>query len=172
AVREKRKLMVSTATVALQRQLERDLEKLAVVAPVKFKHKVLKGRARYVCDRDLAHLGGEDEAQASLGLGDAIAPAWTFKPTKQEIATTHRMLEARRRKTWDGDMDSWKDPIPERIRPLITTTGAGCSGQSCQHMVRCPYHAAKRGWVDADVLVVNHALLLADQALGSGALLP
>ena len=169
-----RKLLVSTATVALQSQLERDLQALAAIAPVKFGHRVLKGRARYVCDRNLSLLDGKDLAQANLGFADEPMEAWPFKPETEEVDLVAAMLAARVKGDgcWDGDLDSWPDHVPERLIPLVTTTAPACAGQACRHYHRCPFVVARRGWDDADVLVVNHALLLADAALGGGAVLP
>lgn len=169
-----RKLLVSTATVALQSQLERDLQALAAIAPVKFGHRILKGRARYVCDRNLALLDGKDIAQANLGFADEPMEAWPFKPETEEVDLVAAMLTARVKGDgcWDGDLDSWSDHVPDRLVPLVTTTAPACAGQACRHYHRCPFVVARRGWDDADVLVVNHALLLADAALGGGAVLP
>lgn len=170
----KKKLLVATATVALQSQLERDLQALAAIAPVKFGHRVLKGRARYVCDRNLAMLDGQDQAQAGLGFAEETLEAWPFKPEQDEVALVSSMLAARAKGegSWDGDMDSWPDAVPERVVPLVTTTAPACAGQACRFYHRCPFVVARRGWDEADVLVVNHALLLADAALGGGAVLP
>lgn len=169
-----RKLLVSTATVALQSQLERDLQALAAIAPVKFGHRILKGRARYVCDRNLSLLDGKDLAQANLGFADEPMEAWPFKPETEEVELVAAMLTARVKGDgcWDGDLDSWPDHVSERLIPLVTTTAPACAGQACRHYHRCPFVVARRGWDDADVLVVNHALLLADAALGGGAVLP
>lgn len=171
---ENRKLLVSTATVALQSQLERDLRALVAIAPVKFGHRILKGRARYVCDRNLSLLDGKDQAQTNLGFVDEPMEAWPFKPELEEVDLVAAMLAARVKGegSWDGDLDSWPDHVPERVIPLVTTTAPACAGQACRNYHRCPFVVARRGWDDADVLVVNHALLLADAALGGGAVLP
>lgn len=170
----KKKLLVATATVALQSQLERDLEALEAIAPVKFEHQILKGRARYVCDRNLAMLDGQDQAQAALGFAEDSLEAWPFKPEPEEVALVASMREARSKgaDAWGGDLDAWPDLVPERVVPLVTTTSPACAGQSCRFYHRCPFVVARRGWDEADVLVVNHALLLADAALGGGAVLP
>ena len=169
-----RKLLVATATIALQSQLERDLEALKAIAPVPFTHRVLKGRARYVCDRNLSLLDGKDLAQANLGFGDELAELWPFKPEPAEVDLVAAMLAARGKGegSWDGDLDSWPDQVPDRVVPLVTTTAPACAGKACRHYHRCPFVVARRGWDEADVLVVNHALLLADVALGGGAVLP
>jgi len=172
--RHGKKLIVSTATVALQKQLANDLERLAQIAPVPIKAAVLKGRSRYVCDRNLAHLAGEDTDQLGLDLGgDSAGGHWPFQPTVAEREVVTALRAARSAKDWDGDLDGWRQKITGKIRPLLTTTSKGCAGPSCPYAARCPLLRARRNVFEADVIVTNHALLLADQRQsGGGALLP
>lgn len=169
-----KKLVVSTATVALQQQLAEDLAHLAAIAPEPFKATVLKGRSRYVCDRNLAHLAGEDPDQLGLDLGgDPAGGQWPFVPSDAEREAVASLKAARSGKGWDGDLDGWAHSLPPKLRPLLTTSGKACAGQACPYASRCPLLRARRSVFDADVVVANHALLLADQrSAGGGALLP
>lgn len=173
AKRHEKTLMVATATVALQRQLQQDLDALAKSMPEKLRYRVLKGRSRYVCDRSLASLVGEDPDQMALVLpGEPPAKHWPFRPTAAERKTATAMMEARRAGTWDGDLDGWRGDLSQRLRPLVTTTTQSCAGMACPFVKQCAFFRARAGWAEADILLVNHALLLADQRQGGGAILP
>lgn len=69
AERHGRTLIVSTATVALQQQLAADLAAIAGLGATPVRTAIVKGRARYLCDRNLASLSGEDPDQLGLDLG-------------------------------------------------------------------------------------------------------
>jgi len=174
ARRHKKTLVITTATVALQQQLAADLERIQQIAPWEVRTKVLKGRGRYLCDRNLGQLAGEDPDQLGLDLGtDSVGGQWPFAPNEAEKASVSEMRGTRSSGVWDGDMDLWTGQLSKRMRPLLVTTAKGCAGQSCPHVGRCAVMAARKGVFDADVVVVNHALLLADQRQsGGGALLP
>lgn len=175
ARRHNKTLVVSTATVALQQQLAADLEALRAIAPWEIRTKVLKGRGRYLCDRNLGLLAGEDPDQLGLDLGGEAAPAgqWPFAPDESERVSVAGLRAARSSQDFDGDLDTWATPVSPRLRPLLVTTAKGCAGQSCPHVGRCAMMKARKGVFDSEVVVVNHALLLADQReSGGGALLP
>ncbi|MEY2117101.1 ATP-dependent DNA helicase DinG [Rhodanobacter sp. FW106-PBR-R2A-1-13] len=174
AKRHDKTLVISTATVALQQQLAADLAAIGALASSPVRTVVLKGRGRYLCDRNLAQLSGEDPDQLGLDLGgDTAGGHWPFRPTTEEQEAVQELRAARGRKAFDGDLDSWAQPLPKRVRPLLTTTSKGCAGPSCPYAANCALLRSRRSVRDADVVVVNHALLLADQReTGGGALLP
>jgi len=174
ARRHKKTLVISTATVALQQQLASDLERIQKIAPWDIRTKVLKGRGRYLCDRNLGHLAGEDPDQMGLDLGgESAGGQWPFAPNAEEKASVSEMRTERSSQAWDGAMDLWAGQLSKRLRPLLVTTSKGCAGQACPHVGRCAVMRARKGVFEAEVVVVNHALLLADQREGGGgALLP
>lgn len=174
AKRHGKTLVISTATVALQQQLAADLAVIASVTSTPVRTAVLKGRSRYLCDRNLAQLSGEDPDQLGLDLGgDAVGGHWPFRPTAEEREAVQELRAARSRREFDGDLDGWARPIPPRVRPLLTTSAKGCAGASCPYAASCAFLRSRRSVRDADVVVVNHALLLADQReTGGGTLLP
>ena len=55
---------------------------------------------------------------------------------------------------------------------MITTDHAQCSNRRCGYFNQCPFFKARGNLEQADVIVTNHDLVLADQALGGGAILP
>jgi ATP-dependent DNA helicase DinG len=78
--------------------------------------------------------------------------------------------------TKTGDLAELTDmPEQSSIWPSITSTRENCLGQECPQFSRCHVLEARRAAQAADIVVVNHHLLLADLALkdeGFGDLLP
>ena len=72
---------------------------------------------------------------------------------------------------WKGDIDSWPTPIPDDIWQLIVSDRHSCSKSFSAHR-NCPFHKARESIEQCDLIVVNHALLLADLELGGGVILP
>ena len=170
-----RKLLVATATVALQRQVLADLGSLREATGAELRIHLVKGRGRYACDRNLRMLSGADPDQSRLDLGgDMESPGdWPFAPTTGEREALASLLDARITKAWDGDLDAWTGKeIGGRLRAAVTTGAAGCAGSLCPYVARCPAVTAKAETWKADVLVANLHVLLSDLALGGGALLP
>lgn len=171
-IRRDKTVVIATATVALQRQLAADLQRLQDAGYQKFRFKVVKGIGRYVCDRNLHGLAGQDPAQMGL-LGEEAGSSagWKFAPSKDELAAAKSMLDARLSGEWDGDMDAWRGEVTKRLKVAVTTSPRECAGKACPFASRCGFMAAKRGRADADVLLVNHAVLLADVSHGGGLLM-
>lgn len=174
-VREK-KLVVATATIALQEQLvHKDLPALRERSGLDFTYTLAKGRRRYLCDRDARRLAGVDENQDSLDFGDdadAGAAPWSVKPENGEPEIVRKMVAARESKQWSGDLDEWKDKLRDELIKEITTDAAGCTGKHCPHRAGCAFFAARKERQAMDVIVANHALVMADLMLGGGAVLP
>ncbi|WP_221076892.1 ATP-dependent DNA helicase DinG [Agarivorans aestuarii] len=150
-----KKVVVSTATVALQQQLvESDLPTVHRAAHGEFEFALAKGRQRYCCAHKLVAATSTD-----LGL-----------PPKQ-LDLTKRMAIALQQGKWDGDRDSWPGQVPWQIWQHVVVDTLSCSVQSARHRT-CPFHKARKGLKKADVIVANHSLLLADLHAGSGHILP
>src|SRR5208337_1348363 len=78
--------------------------------------------------------------------------------------------------TKTGDLAELTD-LPEQspVWPMVTSTRENCLGQECPKVERCHVLEARRAAQAAEIVVVNHHLLLADLALkdeGFGDLLP
>jgi ATP-dependent DNA helicase DinG len=75
-----------------------------------------------------------------------------------------------------GDLSELDDLAEEHVlRSNVTSTAENCLGSQCAHLDRCFVAQARRGAQEADVVIVNHHLLLADLALketGFAELLP
>jgi ATP-dependent DNA helicase DinG len=159
-----RKLLIASATVALQEQLvRRDIPQYLDVCGMDARVALAKGRQRYVCPRNLhmASAGGTDAAQGSLGLGDELA-LWSRPPKATETRALETLGTAFNEQQWDGDMDAAPVEVPELVRRMVTTSAGGCTGRRCAHFHHCPFFAARRDVADADIIVANQDLVLAD----------
>ena len=156
-----RKVIVSTGTRALQDQLyHRDLPTIcsAIGRPVRVA--LLKGRANYLC----AHRLDLAEQQAyARGLRKEVAVAlpkvraWSHITKRGDIAELPNVGE--------------QDPV----WPWVTSTRENCLGTECPKYENCHVLQARREAQAADIVVVNHYLLMADLVLkeeGFGDLLP
>lgn len=161
-------LVVSTATVALQEQLVlRDLPDLQQAGALDFSFALAKGRGRYVCPARLdALLRGNDNAQLSL-VEQAAPPV--DRETREFARELFGALDDGR---WPGDRDSWTAAIPDARWALVTTDHHQCAGRRCPWVSNCPFFRARDALDGVDCVVANHDLVLADLALGGGAVLP
>jgi ATP-dependent DNA helicase DinG len=152
------KVVVSTGTKTLQDQLfRRDLPALcgALGRPVHVA--LLKGRANYLCRHrlDLALEEAPGVVRETRRL--AKIRAWAATTQRGETAEVAGIPE---------DAPIWG---------RVTSNADNCLGQECPEFQRCHVVKARREALKADVVVVNHHLLLADLALkeeGFGELLP
>jgi ATP-dependent DNA helicase DinG len=166
-----KKLVISTATVALQEQLVyRDLPDLQTAGALEFSFALAKGRGRYACPARLEALlrGSPDRDGEQLFLLEQVAPV-----VNQEARELLRELYAAVTDgSWAGDRDSWPVALPDSRWAMVTTDHHQCSGRRCAHVGRCPFFTAREGLDSVDCVVANHDLVLADLALGGGAVLP
>ncbi|MCE9515767.1 MAG: ATP-dependent DNA helicase [Mycobacterium sp.] len=167
AVTDDSPVVVSTATIALQRQLvDRDLPRLADaldgVLPRRPTFALLKGRRNYLCLNKI-HNGadpGEDAGQEEL-----------FTPTSVLGREVRRLTE------WSSDTDTGDR---DDLRPGVTDRAwsqVSVSARECLGMARCPSGAdcfaekARAQAGQADIVVTNHALLAID-AIAEATVLP
>ncbi|BBZ43019.1 ATP-dependent DNA helicase [Mycobacterium parmense] len=164
-------VVVSTATIALQRQLvDRDLPRLidalADALPRRPRFALLKGRRNYLCLNKI-HNGGDDEGV------DGRPQEELFDP----LAATALGRDVQRLTAWaattdSGDRDDLKPGVPERSWSQVSVSARECLG-----VARCPFGTEcfaerARGLAGrADVVVTNHALLAID-AVAESAVLP
>jgi ATP-dependent DNA helicase DinG len=156
-----RSVIISTGTRTLQDQLfRRDVPMLARALGLPVKVALLKGRANYLCRHRLELT----LQQGSLLAGDR-GVARVLTRVSRWASTTKA-----------GDLSELTD-LPEQSAawPMITSTRENCLGQECPQFARCHVFDARRAAQAAEIVVVNHHLLLADLALkdeGFGDLLP
>lgn len=156
--------IVSTATITLQEQLVRkDLPLLARVLddqPVRYA--LLKGWRNYLC-------------LARLSL--ARAQGRTLFDARQE--TELAQLADWAAVTKDGSLADLPTPPSPEVWDEVVAEGDLCTRTKCPHFEQCFVFRARREAAAADVIVVNHSLLLADLAVrrqtgnwGEAAVLP
>ena len=157
------RVLISTATVALQEQLvNKDLPALAAQMPQPFKFALAKGRGRYVCKLKLERLAGTGEA---YGEDDDLFPeeAFAARPrheTEARMQFYASMAQALAQGGWDGDRDTLDvPPEPEVWSPVAAETHS-CTGKHCPLFGSCTYFDKRKELVGAQVIVANHDLLL------------
>ena len=153
------KTIVSTGTRALQDQLfHRDLPRVRDALGSGLRSALLKGRSNYLCLYRLEQARG--------------AP---------KLATREQIHQFQRIVAWAGrtrlgdvaELDGLPEDTP--LLPMVTSTVDNCLGNDCPFWSECFLVQARQRAQAADVVVVNHHLLLADLALkqeGFGEILP
>lgn len=148
-------IIVSTATIALQRQLvDRDLPRLADALEKVMERRptfaIMKGRSNYVC---LNRVGAVEEPEDAL-LDDADV-SWLGR----HIARVHEWSQ----ETETGDRDDLDPGVPDRAWRQVSVTARECLGATrCPHGEECFAEIARRKAHDVDIVVTNHALLAID----------
>lgn len=159
ALRSGKKVIVSTGSKALQDQLyHRDLP--TIIDAMKFNGRtaLLKGRSNYLClERlDQQSLGGGSLEPEILSAVVRLRN-WSIESESGDISTCHDIAE---------DHAVW---------PLVTSTNDNCIGSDCPRYQECFVLKARRKALDADIIVVNHHLFMADRVVkdtGFGELMP
>ncbi len=160
-----KRLLITTATVALQEQLLRnDIPQYLALTGGTAVVALAKGRARYLCPRNLALALRGLDAGEQLGLDgfEAETALWTKPPTTADRQALERLATAFAEHSWQGDLDAAPAAIGDLLRPMVTTSAGGCSGRKCAYFAQCPFFAARRSLDDAEIIVANHDLVLAD----------
>jgi ATP-dependent DNA helicase DinG len=143
-----RKVVVSTATKALQEQIWlRDLPLLTERCGVEIRAAALKGRANYWC----------------LERGGRFARSPTFQ-SRDEAAHWSR-LSAWARTTTTGDRSEVDLPDQYAAWREVSATGETCLGRDCERYQECFVTLARARAMEADVVVVNHHLFFADLSM-------
>ena len=163
------RVLISTATVALQEQLvNKDLPALAQQLEQPFKFALAKGRGRFVCKLKLERLAGTGEAQDE-DLDDLFAEEKA--QAQSRVARPALELEARMQfyksmanalasQAWDGDRDSLETPPEAEAWSPVAAESSSCTGKHCPAFSNCVYYERRKDLVAAQVIVANHDLLL------------
>jgi ATP-dependent DNA helicase DinG len=167
-----KRLVIATATVALQEQVvHKDLPDILRNSGLNFSFALAKGRGRYLCLSKLDLLLQEGQAQS--------ATAQLFAEEGFSIAVDERsqklftqMIEKLAGNHWDGDRDSWSEALEDPDWARLTTDHSQCTNRHCPNFQQCAFYKAREGMSKVDVIVTNHDMVLADLALGGGAVLP
>src|SRR3546814_6156234 len=143
------KTIVSTGTRALQDQLyHRDLPRVRDALGVGIKTALLKGRANYLCSYRLERAKGEPRftAREQLAQFQSIV-AWSGRTRMGDLA----------------ELEGLPDDSP--LLPIVNSPAENCLGSEVPFLTECIGVQERQRAQNADVVVVNHHLLLADLAL-------
>lgn len=159
ALRAGKKVIISTGSKALQDQLYgRDLPTIGKALKFAGKTALLKGRSNYLCL--------ERMEQQSMSGGELRDQALSDLMTLRSWSSV----------TVDGDVSSCSGVAEDSpLWPLVTSTNDNCLGSDCPRYKECFVVKARKKAMDADVVVVNHHLFLADLVVkesGFGELIP
>ncbi len=157
-----RKLVISTATVALQEQLiNKDLPLYRRLTDFEFSFQLVKGRQRYCCAEKLAIASGADDSQIAM---------FDFKPDQSDTETLQMLYDDFCQNKWDGDRDSLTTPVKDELWNTIVSDKHSCNNSLPAHR-DCPFQKARSELDRSDVLIANHSLVMADLDLGGGIIL-
>ncbi|GAA3962441.1 ATP-dependent DNA helicase [Gordonia caeni] len=159
-------VVVSTATIALQRQLtERDLPRLSEALTMPLSREpsfaILKGRANYLCLNKL-HSGEADDPGAEL------FDAFELSRMGRDVTRLREWASD----TETGDRDDLSPGVDNRSWRQVSVSSRECIGAAaCEFSDDCFAEAARRRAGEADVVVTNHAMLAID-AMSPATILP
>ena len=158
AITSNKKVIISTGTRHLQDQLfHTDIPLVKKALKVDLPCSLLKGRANYLCKYrlDIAH-----------------QQSYLTRETQDHLARIRQWSKS----TVCGDRAEMSEISEDaRVWPIVTSTSDNCLGSECTDWSDCFVVKARRDAQEADIVVVNHHLLLADMAIkeeGFGELLP
>ena len=154
AARANERIVVSTATLALQRQvftkdLPLVLDALEPELGERPRAALFKGRANYLCKHKLAGGYGEpDEDMLPIQAG----------PTSElgrEVARLHAWAD----ETETGDRDDLVPGVSHRAWAQVSVTGRECLESKCPMLKECFSQQVREEAADAGIVVTNHAVL-------------
>ncbi|MEE9403703.1 MAG: helicase C-terminal domain-containing protein [Algisphaera sp.] len=152
---KRRRVVVSTHTIALQEQIcNKDIPLLQAVLPGaggdEFSAVLVKGRGNYVSRRRMAR-------------------AWERKASLFDDSAEERSMRQLLEWVNDDHADGSKASLPQLEAPHVwnevQSDSEDCLGKRCPSYDKCFYQSARRRMLNADLLIVNHALFFADLAL-------
>ena len=153
AVQNNTRVVISTNTINLQDQLiKKDIPDLANALGLDLRASVMKGRSNYLCPR-------------LLGILRRRGPR-----NKEEIRVLAKILVwLLENKSGDRSEINLTGPEERAVWRRISAEDDACTTDTCMKYSggSCPFNQAKQAAQSAHILIVNHALLLADIASGS-----
>ncbi len=163
------RVVISTATVALQEQLvHKDLPQLAARMAQPFAFALAKGRGRYVCKLKLERLA------SGVGEDDDVVPDDLLAEQAQEQRAALRSSRAHGERQqfytqladtlassqWNGDRDELPTPPEPELWASVAADAHTCTNKHCPLFSSCSYFERRKELVAAQVIVANHDLLL------------
>ncbi|HWF99365.1 MAG TPA: ATP-dependent DNA helicase [Steroidobacteraceae bacterium] len=137
------RVLLSTGTRTLQDQLyAKDLPLIGAALGRPATVALLKGRTNYLCRQRLEQTDGQGREEMLERIR-----SWSRITRSGDLA----------------EVSGLGDSHP--IWPKVTSTRDNCLGARCPQLAGCHVALARRQALDADIVIVNHHLLLADLAL-------
>lgn len=161
ALAGRHRVVVATATLALQRQLvERDLPRTVEALHPLLRRRptfaTLKGRSNYVCLHRL-HDGPPDD-------GDVLFDPSPTSPTGRDILRVRDWADD----SETGDRDDLSPGVNDRAWAQVSVSSSECLGASkCAYGQDCFAERAREIAKQSDIIVTNHALLAIDALEGA-----
>lgn len=162
------RVVVATATLALQRQLvERDLPRTVDALHPLLRRRpqfaMLKGRSNYLCLHRL-HEGVPQEEEEGPGLFDQFEAAAPTSKLGQDLLRMRDWAD----ETETGDRDDLTPGVSDRAWSQVSVSSRECLGATkCAYGAECFAEAARERAKLAEVVVTNHALLAIDAIEGA-----
>ena len=149
-LRTKKRVVISTHTIALQEQLmQKDIPLLQSVYPDEFSAVLVKGRGNYLCRRRL------DQAITQQHM-------LFDRPVQfEQLNSIYEWAE----KTGEGSLSSLPLQPEGGVWERVNAEQGNCLGKKCTYYDKCHWQAAKRRMQSGQLLIVNHALFFSDLAL-------
>ncbi len=165
-----KQVVVATATVALQEQIMfKDIPELQANTDMEFSCLLAKGRGRYLCLSKLENALRENSSQEAMQdlygieLGDS---------TLADQKIYQEMMKALDEKRWQGDRDDWPETLDNQQWRGVSVEHGQCSGSRCSNFNACYFFKSRQQLQQAECIIANQDLVLADLSLGGGAILP
>ncbi len=150
AVKHDQRVVISTHTIALQEQLvHKDIPFLAAALPDEFTAVLVKGRSNYLGLRRMKR---------------AFERQQTLFTAKGDMLDLQRIVEWSKQ-TEDGSLADLSPRPHPTVWNEVASEHGNCLGRRCPEYKKCFYQQARRQAREAQLLIVNHALLCADLAL-------
>ncbi|SMP76416.1 ATP-dependent DNA helicase DinG [Neorhodopirellula lusitana] len=147
---KKRRVLISTHTISLQEQLiGKDMPLLNSVVPREFSAVLVKGRGNYLSIRR---------------MNRAIAKSTSLMANDFQIRQL-QSIQAWSKTTGDGSLATLPIKPDAAVWDEVRSDTGNCLRSKCPHFKECFYFRARRRAQNAQVLIVNHAMLFTDMAM-------
>ncbi|MDD4527269.1 MAG: helicase C-terminal domain-containing protein [Candidatus Margulisbacteria bacterium] len=146
ALKKDKTVVVSTKTKALQEQLvDKDIPTLKKALGINFNEEMIKGKENYVCLNKFAYLMNSaiSKKDDAFLKGALSLMMWVISSEKGDISEIHNSLKT-------------------RFNNQIKAETKSCLQAHCPFKQVCFLNKLKENAKNANIIVVNHALLLAD----------
>lgn len=153
ALKNNSRVVISTNTINLQDQLiNKDIPDLAAALGIDLRASILKGRSNYLCPRRLETMrrrGPQTDDEMRVLAKVLVWLGGTYTGDRVEL--------------------NLNSPAEREVWFRLSAEDEGCSSENCikRGGGMCPFYRARQAAQSAHLLIVNHALLLADVATGN-----